>query len=302
MKTRKNLIEKAKQKSTLASRAAMHLSQKAKKKSPENEIMSNEIMSKEETLATLLYAQHRTQTENSSHHHDENEVACAVKEWKEGKQAPIQRYDKSLLQEASKVLAAEQKMQANSQNYLPLPPILNYALKESLAKLQKKQKESSAPSIVVELLQDSIRVFKSTLHGFGNVLQPVTQSRGVQALKKPGSELLEKETLEEQSEDLNLKSNYALLRQKSKEEYLQYELLRDSKHSITLLISAPECLRKSKAVLRNGERTIAAESFHVQSGFLKFKNLKVGEYDLEFCGAIEYNVRLLIRPRLGLTK
>ena len=266
----------------------------------------NESISEEETLATLLYVQHRRQMHSSFKRHDENEIACAVKEWKEKGQAPTERYDLALLQEAARVLSAEQKLQANSQSLRPLPSILSYTIEESLAKDQKKQKEkeSKVPAIIVELLQDSIKVFKSTFNGFGDVFQPVVQSRGTSALRAGTTENLESEDsyLEDPSEEskaLHLKANYALLQQKIKEQYLQYELLRDSDNSISLLISAPECLRKSKAVLKKGKHTIAAQGFNMQDGLLKFKNLKVGKYSLEFRGVMEYTIEIKIHFRLN---
>ena len=301
MKAIKKMRAELEQEPTLALKVRANISQNTQR------IHENKVMPEEEVLATLLYAQHRAQSSRPSFHYDENEVACAAKEWQEKGLAPTSLYDETLLQEASRVLAAEQKMQANSQKQLALPSILAYTLKESLSKTVKttkrqKEEQSSAPAIIVELLQDSIKVFKSTFHGFGDVFQPVVQSRSAHPIRELADETeydSENESLDEGVKALSLRANYALLHQKTKENYLQYELLRDSKHSITLLISAPECLRKSKAVLKQGERTIAAQGFNMENGLLKFKHLKVGEYRLEFCGVMEYNVNLFIRARLN---
>ena len=263
----------------------------------------------EKILASLLYIQNRKQSSHPKAHIDENKIAYAVKIWQEKGQAPTEIYSSTLLEEASHILFAEKKMQSNPESLASLPSALARTLEASLAKYQKRHetKEEKSPSIIVEIFQDSIRVLKSTLDCFGDVFQPVTQSRGLPQVKRLEGDTLETDEEKQANIDLQdgspyLKANYAKLSQKVKEEYLEYELVRDNNHCIGLVITAPERLRKSKAVLKKGERTILAQHFNMKDGLLKFRHLQPGNYKLEFSGTMEYSLTLAIRFRLDKTR
>ena len=279
-----------------------------KKEEDKQREVRSESLVEEEILAAFLYAQNNKQSHKNKIH-DENEVAYAVEIWKEKGRIPGDLYEPALLQEAANTMLAEAKMQADPESHSSLPQGLRHKLELSLAKLEKKQERqrSAKPSIIVELLQDSIKVIKSSLNGFGDVFQPLVQTRGLEKARplfeKPANEdgnFLD--IMSKEAKSFHLKANYAMLRQRIKEQHLRYELTRDSNDSINLLIVAPECLRKSKAVLKRDGYIIETQSFNAENGLLKFKRLEVGRYNLGFHGMMEYNVDLDIRFPLRKVK
>ena len=247
----------------------------------------NEVCKMEESLTTLLYAEQNQQI-HKRQFYDENEIAIVVEEWEKTGRLPNHVKDPALAAEAYRVLSSMNRMEDTRSIHSAVPQVLQDIVEHSLNFRSKASRnKQSVPALVVELTANGLRLLKSTLQGYQFIPQPSAVIRQARS----SEEVIDALSVVNDQEDLN----HLVLYQKKPKDYLQYEVLRKANNSVALTIYSPQCYRDTRVSLKQNNRIIASQTFNPKSGKVSFKHIATGYYQIEYYGAMDYSIQIVVR-------
>ena len=196
--------------------------------------------------------------------HDENRISILVDQLRAGKKNDA---DVSDLSSALEILSAYKKMEQGSKR--PVPDALMAVIERTLG-----HKKHPAPSLVVKLVEDGIRVIKSTMQGVTFIPQPVPSMRSAAVVQKNTAPLT--------------------FRQEFSGNTIEYSILKESSDDMMLTMNFPDKMGRYNVQLKSGSRIVDAVKLSEQEKSVTFRKLDAGYYDIEISGTLNHTFCIFI--------